>query len=448
MPGDHSVSGIKISSFDTAQNIKTSDLITGLQDRENKNFTFGTILAWFRQTIEDFYIAVSEKGRANGVASLDGAGKVTDTQIPFSSNNPLMDGTASAGTATTLSRSDHRHPSDTSKISASEKGAASGVASLGADGKVPGTQLPSIPTQPSDIGAQPTITANGILKGDGQGGVSAATPGTDYATPDMIPTTPADIGALPSEGTAVGSYRMMYVHSITGAAGWYHFLDISTAEGQSRVIHLLIDNGQSSVSGILRIYMYRTGSGPLASTSIVNWMTTTIPIDYVRWTYSNGVTSFYVYKSSSTDRAVTFTVLSAINRGGTNLAPSILEWDNVSVSEPTTATPATANILNNAATATNALNDGNGDQIDTTYLKTTEATKLVRFTAQAVSVASGAEIFRITDSDITTDTEVVSVEFADPSYITAGGSWTSYAGYVAFTGTCTAATTADVILKI
>ena len=32
----------------------------------------------------------------------------------------------------------------------------------------------------SDIGAQSTITVNGILKGDGAGGVSAAIPGTDY----------------------------------------------------------------------------------------------------------------------------------------------------------------------------------------------------------------------------------------------------------------------------
>ncbi len=35
----------------------------------------------------------------------------------------------------------------------------------------------------SDVGAQPTITASGILKGDGAGGVSAATAGTDYQTP-------------------------------------------------------------------------------------------------------------------------------------------------------------------------------------------------------------------------------------------------------------------------
>lgn len=32
----------------------------------------------------------------------------------------------------------------------------------------------------SDIGAQSTITVNGILKGNGAGGVSAAIPGTDY----------------------------------------------------------------------------------------------------------------------------------------------------------------------------------------------------------------------------------------------------------------------------
>lgn len=40
-----------------------------------------------------------------------------------------------------------------------------------------------IPSQPSDIGAQPTITASGILKGDGAGGVSAAVAGTDYQAP-------------------------------------------------------------------------------------------------------------------------------------------------------------------------------------------------------------------------------------------------------------------------
>lgn len=54
-----------------------------------------------------------------------------------------MDGAASAGVSSNVARADHRHPSDTTKINTSEKGAANGVASLGADGKVPSAQLPS-----------------------------------------------------------------------------------------------------------------------------------------------------------------------------------------------------------------------------------------------------------------------------------------------------------------
>lgn len=62
-------------------------------------------------------------------------------------------------------------------------------------------------------GKQNTITASGILKGDGAGGVSAATAGTDYqapltagtdyATPGMIPTVPSAYTSNPEmDGTA------------------------------------------------------------------------------------------------------------------------------------------------------------------------------------------------------------------------------------------------------
>lgn len=68
--------------------------------------------------------------------------KLTDLPQP-SNAAPAMDGTAAAGIAVTYSRSDHVHPTDTSK--------------------------------------QDKITANGILKGNGTGGVTAAVAGTDYA---------------------------------------------------------------------------------------------------------------------------------------------------------------------------------------------------------------------------------------------------------------------------
>lgn len=68
------------------------------------------------------------------------------------------------------------------------------------------------------------------------------------------------------------------------------------------------------------------------------------------------------------------------------------------------------------------------------------------FTSQTVSVASSAEILRITDTSITTDTVVLGCVFDNPSYISGDVAWTSYAGYISFIGTCTVATTADVTL--
>ena len=72
--------------------------------------------------------------------------------------------------------------------------------------------------------------------------------------------------------------------------------------------------------------------------------------------------------------------------------------------------------------------------------------EILYFQTQGVSAATNAEILRITDSRITTDTVVLSIVFANPSAITSNVSWTSYAGYITFSGTCTSATTANVIL--
>jgi hypothetical protein len=59
------------------------------------------------------------------------------------SATPLVDGTAAAGTSTLYARQDHVHPTDTSRLAASEKGAANGVCPLGSDSKVSSAYLPS-----------------------------------------------------------------------------------------------------------------------------------------------------------------------------------------------------------------------------------------------------------------------------------------------------------------
>ena len=65
---------------------------------------------------------------------------------------------------------------------------------------------------------------------------------------------------------------------------------------------------------------------------------------------------------------------------------------------------------------------------------------------QTVNTATNAEIMRITDSRINTDSIVLECTFAEPSYITSDVTWQSYAGYIAFTGTCNTATTANVTI--
>lgn len=75
---------------------------------------------------------------------------------------------------------------------------------------------------------------------------------------------------------------------------------------------------------------------------------------------------------------------------------------------------------------------------------------ILYYTGVSVSSGTNSQIMRIpssgSSSDITTDTVVLNITFTSPSYITSNISWHSYAGYITFTGTCTAVTTANVTL--
>ena len=85
--------------------------------------------------------------------------------LPVYGDSPLMDGTASPGTGTAYALGNHRHPTDTSR--------------------------------------QASITASGILKGDGAGGVTAAVAGTDYQAPLTIDATPTENSTNPVQSGGV-----------------------------------------------------------------------------------------------------------------------------------------------------------------------------------------------------------------------------------------------------
>ena len=87
-----------------------------------------------------------------------------------------------------------------------------------------GATLDEMALQLADvIEKQNKITARGILKGDGAGGVSAAVAGTDYMAP------PATATALPSSGTALTANTLYTPSTTVGtysftapATGWAH----------------------------------------------------------------------------------------------------------------------------------------------------------------------------------------------------------------------------------
>lgn len=134
------------------------------------------------------------------------SGYITSASVPSaSSTTPKMDGTASTGSENAFARGDHIHPTDTSR--------------------------------------QAKITASGILKGDGSGGVTAATAGTDYMTPanvssNYVPLSKSSAGSSvtitdsPSlnsntfsiTASSAGSYSSklnLYVDPNTGAQSAY-----------------------------------------------------------------------------------------------------------------------------------------------------------------------------------------------------------------------------------
>ena len=136
---------------------KVSDLTNDAGYITGYTETDPTVPSWAKASSKPSYTA-SEVGAVPTTRTVNGKALSSDitlsasdvsalpssTTIPTASTtNPSMDGTASYGSGTSYARSNHVHPTDTSR--------------------------------------QAKITASGLLKGDGSGGVSAATAGTDYA---------------------------------------------------------------------------------------------------------------------------------------------------------------------------------------------------------------------------------------------------------------------------
>ena len=106
----------------------------------------GTARSWTSgATVARLFTAKDLSALQSNVTALN-SGKAEAGDVPTASTStPQMDGSGSYGSGTTYARGNHVHPTDTTR--------------------------------------QAKITASGILKGDGNGGVTAAVAGTDYQAP-------------------------------------------------------------------------------------------------------------------------------------------------------------------------------------------------------------------------------------------------------------------------
>lgn len=254
-----------------------------------------------------------------------------------------------------------------------------------------------------------------------------------------------------------GDTFMFEVYNGTNGAGAVSSVDGIQAVGQD-VPLLTIGNGAPTTAtvGAVKSRYFDSNASVLYICTGVD--TSTTPATYT-WRGA-GVTVDSNLSSSSTNpvqnRVITGKVgTAALNTTAQNLSGAINELkSNVgSMSLNTTATDLTGavNELDGRADAVDVLLGSNPMPQATVTgsigaINSSLDKKVLYFSNVTVNVSVSSEMFRITDSKITANTVVLECVFMDEDAISSDVTWTSYAGYIAFNGTCTSATTANVTL--
>ena len=74
------------------------------------------------------------------------------------------------------------------------------------------------------------------------------------------------------------------------------------------------------------------------------------------------------------------------------------------------------------------------------------ANNVLYFTAVTCTATTSGNFINFSDADITADHVLAECVFANPSYITTDATWTTAAGNIKLNGTCSSATTANLVL--
>ena len=200
---------------------------------------------------------------------------------------------------------------------------------------------------------------------------SVSEPENAILVPIQTALTAENVGALAVDGIA-NSAKILSVANIVTNIGWNKFFELtSNTINKSYSMTLLISSGYTVGRGILRIYINHSSADNVSCS--VSWIATNYSLDSVKYSVNGKTVTLYI---DLVQGSKYIRVLSAEGRNSNASFDPTPYWLNVAVEEPVGATNASGNITNNAATATNATNDINGDQINTTYLKSADAANI------------------------------------------------------------------------
>jgi hypothetical protein len=144
--GSHTHAYIPTSDKGNANGVATLDASTLIPIAQVPTGTSSTTVSLGNHLHDSSYVALSAVGAVSGVASLDGSSLVPVAQIPNLDASKISSGTLdiaripTGSTSTTVSLGNHTH----GYVPLSQVGAASGVASLDSSTLVPSAQIPNL----------------------------------------------------------------------------------------------------------------------------------------------------------------------------------------------------------------------------------------------------------------------------------------------------------------
>lgn len=246
------------SYADSAANAVKNDLLNNAGEAYDTLKELGDLIDDNKDAIdalETIAAGKADKSHTHTIANVTGLQSALDgkaatshgTHVSYSTTAPVMDGTASVGTASTVARSDHKHPTDTSRASQSDLDALETVVS----GKANSSHTHSI----SNItNLQTTL--------DGKVPTSRTVNGK--ALSSNITLSASDVGAATSSHTH--SYLPLSGGNLTGTLGVGNKYELSPAYNYTN--GCLIDIGAAKSSTMVAIHI--TGNSYNSSTSPID----------------------------------------------------------------------------------------------------------------------------------------------------------------------------------